>query len=123
MMTRWVVIALVLLSMAGVAAAQDTYQVPAKELVDIADAPPPPMVLTGPGDWLLLARPASMLTIADLVQPELRLGGYRFNPVTRDQTRPMYAVELSLLNAATGERKSIAGLPSQLRARSTSRCS
>jgi len=95
MMTRWVVLAVVLLSMAGVAAGQDTYQVPAKALVDIADAPPTPMVAAGPGDWLLLARPASMLTIADLAQPELRLGGYRFNPVTHDQTRAMYAVELS----------------------------
>ena len=120
MLKRWVVIALALLATAGVAAAQDTYQVPAKELVAVADAPPPTQALTGPADWLVLGRPAAMLTIADLSQPELRLGGYRFNPATHEQSRAGYAVELSLLNAATGEKKAVTGLPSPLRARNMS---
>jgi dipeptidyl aminopeptidase/acylaminoacyl peptidase len=117
MKTRWVWIAVVLLSLAATAAAQDAYQVPPKELVDVADAAPPHSYLAGPGDWLLLARPANMLTIEDLSQPELRLGGYRFNPNTREQTRSTYANDLSFLNGATGEMRSISGLPSPLRAR------
>jgi dipeptidyl aminopeptidase/acylaminoacyl peptidase len=120
MMKRWVAIAVVLLSMTGVAAAQDQYQVPAKPLVDIADAPPPAVMLAASGDWLLLARPAATLTIADLSQPELRLGGYRFNPRAHEQSRATYAVEMFLLNAATGERRTIAGLPSPLRMRNPS---
>jgi dipeptidyl aminopeptidase/acylaminoacyl peptidase len=117
MMKRWIVMAAMLLSMAGVAAAQDTYKVPAKELVDIADAPPTPSALAGPKEWVLLAHPVPMLTIADLSQPELRLGGYRFNPFTHDQSRAIYVNELSLMNAATGEKRQVTGLPSPLRAR------
>ncbi|HEX7152775.1 MAG TPA: prolyl oligopeptidase family serine peptidase [Thermoanaerobaculia bacterium] len=116
-MKRCVAVAVLLLSMTGLAVAQDTYKVPAKELVELADAPPPPSAFTGPGDWLLLARPASMFTIADLSEPELRLGGYRFNPVTHEQSRATYGTELSLLNGATGEKRALAGLPSPLRAR------
>ena len=119
MVKRLIWIGTVLLSLAGAAAAQEatTYQVPAKELVSVADAPPTPATFTGPGDWVVLARPAVMFTIEDLSQPELRLGGYRFNPVTHDQTRSTYAVELSLLNAVTGEKRALTGFPSPLRAR------
>lgn len=116
MMKRWVVVVL-LMSMTGIAAAQDPYKVPPPELVEIADAAGTPGALTGPGDWVVLVRLATMLTIADLSEPELRLGGYRFNPATHDQTRAAYAVELTLLNGATGERRPITGGPSPFRAR------
>ena len=119
MFRRSVVLAVVLLSMAGVAAAQDTtpYKVPAKELVDIVDAPPTPASVTGPGQWVLFARLSPTLTIADLSEPELRLGGYRFNPATHEQSRVTYANEVWLMNGTTGERRPITGLPSPLRAR------
>jgi dipeptidyl aminopeptidase/acylaminoacyl peptidase len=120
MMKPWLVAALVLLSIAGVAGAQDTYRVPPKELVDLADAAASPTAFTGPGDWILLARPAIMFTIADMSQPELKLGGYRFNPVTHEQTRATYGVDASFLNGLTGEKRSITGLPSPLRMRNPS---
>ena len=117
MMKRWMWIAAVLVSLAGAAAAQETYQTPPKELVEIADAPAPHSALTGPGDWVLLARPAVLFTIEDLSRPELRLGGHRFNPTTRDQSRATYAAEVTLLNAATGEKRALSGLPSPPRMR------
>ena len=120
MTKRWVGIAALLLSMAGVVAAQDSYKVPAKELVEIADAALTPVAVAGPGEWLVLARLAPMLTVADLAEPELRLGGYRFNPVSHDQGRAVYASELTLLNGATGEKRTISGVPSPLRARNLS---
>ena len=106
-------------SFATVAAAQDTtpYRLPPKELADIVTAPSPASILNGPGPWMLLAHLSPTLTIADLSEPELRLGGYRFNPVTHDQTRTAYAAELTLLNAVTGERKQVTGLPPGTRAR------
>ena len=116
-MKRWMWIAAVLVSLTGAAAAQETYQTPAKELVEIADAPAPHSTFTGPGDWVVLARPAIMFTIEDLSRPELRLGGYRFNPTTRDQSRSTYAAEVTLLNAATGEKRALSGLPSPPRMR------
>lgn len=88
-----VIFAVVLLSIAGGLGAQDSYQVPAKELVAIVDAPAPASVLAGPKEWMLLGWTPTTLTIADLSQPELRLAGYRFNPLTREQTRAQYAVE------------------------------
>ena len=123
MTKRWVakfVCAVLLLSMTAVAAAQETYKLPPKELVDIADAPMTPGALTGPGDWAVLVRLAPMLTIADLSEPELRLGGYRFNPLTHDQTRATYALEMTLMNSATGQQRPVTGLPSPLRARNLS---
>ncbi|HEX6084543.1 MAG TPA: prolyl oligopeptidase family serine peptidase [Thermoanaerobaculia bacterium] len=111
---------LLLLAFAAVAAAQDTYQTPAKDLVDIVNAPVTPQALTGPGNWMLIANPSPMLTIADLSQPELRLGGYRFNPATHEQSRVTYANEISFLNEATGEKRAITGLPSPLRVRNPS---
>ncbi len=117
MMKRLMWIAAVLVSLTGAAAAQETYQTPAKELVEIADAPAPHTALTGPGDWVLLARPALLFTIEDLSRPELRLGGYRFNPTTHEQSRATYAAEVTLLNAATGEKRALSGLPSPPRMR------
>ena len=119
-MKRWVAIAVVLVATARISAAQESYKIPPKELVDLADAPPPTSALAGPREWMLLARPAILFTIADLSEPELRLGGYRFNPDTHEQTRATYATELTLLNAVTGEQRSISGLPSPPRARNFS---
>lgn len=105
----------------SVALAQDTpgdaYRLPPREIVDLVDAPLPPSLMAGPGEWGLLARVPTLLTIADLSQPELKLAGLRFNPQSREQTRAFYYTELRLLRMTTGEQKEISALPSPLRAR------
>jgi dipeptidyl aminopeptidase/acylaminoacyl peptidase len=99
------------------AAAQDTYQMPLKELAALVDAPPTPSMIVGPADHALLAEGPLFLTIADLAQRELKLAGLRFNPRSHEQTRSPYARDLRALQVSTGETKALGGLPSPLRAR------
>ena len=88
------------------------YQMPPKEIADVVDAPPTPMANLSPdGKWLLLMQAPPLMTIADLSQPELKLAGVRFNPVTHDQTRSLYFTSLTLVNVATKEARTISGLP------------
>ncbi len=99
------------------AVAQDTYQMPPKELAALVDAPPTPGMNVGPGDFAVLAEPPLFLTIADLAQPELKIAGLRFNPRNHEQTRFGYSRDLRVLQLSTGTAKPLAGLPSPLRAR------
>lgn len=98
-------------------AAQDTYQMPPKELAALVDAPPTPGMSVGPGDFAILGEPPLFLTIADLAQPELKIAGLRFNPRNHEQTRFAYNRDLRVLQLSTGAAKPLAGLPSPLRAR------
>ena len=97
--------------------ADDSYQMPPKELAALVDAPPTPSMNVGPGDWAVLMESPLFVTIADLAQPELKLAGVRFNPRNHEQTRFGYSRALRLLRISSGEQKAIAGLPQPLRAR------
>ena len=94
------------------------YQVPPKELAELADAPLPPSYIAAPsGEWAVLAQFPTLLTIVDLAQPELQLAGFRFNPQNREQTRAPYFRSITLLRLTDGEQRQVAALPSPLRAR------
>lgn len=99
------------------ASAEDTYQVPVPELAALVDAPATPALIAGPGDDSMLAAAPLFLTIADLSQPELKLGGLRFNPRSHEQTRAAYSRELKIVQISTGRVRPIAGVPAKLRAR------
>ena len=63
--------------------AQETYRTPPAIVQHVLDAPRLPMLSTAPdGKRLLFAAYQGMVTIADLAQPMLRLGGLRVNPAT-----------------------------------------
>jgi dipeptidyl aminopeptidase/acylaminoacyl peptidase len=109
--------ALIVLFAAASVFAQDTYQLPPKEIAEVVDAPLTPTLLPWFGDWGVLYEPPTLLTISDLSQPELKLAGLRFNPRNHEQTRAPYGKDLRLLRFSTGEQRTIAGLPSPLRAR------
>src|SRR4051812_37719600 len=95
------------------------YKTPPKELADIVDAlPTPGAVLSPDGKWLLLFQQPSLLTIADLAQPELKLAGERFNPQRHDQTRSLYSMSLTLVPVSgSGPARAIAGIPAEPRMR------
>jgi dipeptidyl aminopeptidase/acylaminoacyl peptidase len=118
-MNRAISLLLILLATFA-AAAQDTYQTPAPELVALADAPLTPSFLPGPGDEAVLLEFPPLLAIADLSQPELKLAGLRFNPQTHEQTRTSYARSIRLLKISTGAERAVSGLPAGMRARWTS---
>src|SRR5215210_5507318 len=103
-------LALVLLAIT--ASAQEGYRMPPAEIAALADAPLTPLPLVSPdGKWTLLAESPSLLTIADLAQPELKLAGLRFNPQTGDQTRPTYYRSIRVQAIGGGEPRAITGLP------------
>ncbi|MCJ7610653.1 MAG: S9 family peptidase, partial [Candidatus Aminicenantes bacterium] len=66
---------------AGSASAQDKYEKPPQEVLDVLNAPlPPALVLSPKRDMVVLAQPMIYPAIADLAEPMLRLAGLRFNP-------------------------------------------
>ena len=87
------------------AAAQTVYQLPPKAVVDLVDAKPLPSVIVSPArtEIALLDR-ASMLTIAELSQPMLRLAGSRINPKTNGpQQRSPGILGITLRRIANGK--------------------
>lgn len=90
------------------------YKVPPKGIVDLVDVPPTPSVRVSPdGKWLLLLEQASMPSIAELAQPELRLAGLRINPATNGPSRSGGFIGMSLVDIALGSGVAtpIQGLP------------
>ena len=78
----------VLIVMAVVLNAQTTYKVPPKEIVDILDAPPTPIVVVSPrGDAMFLAEYPSQPSIGLISRPILRLGGVRIDPQQNSRQR------------------------------------
>ena len=70
---RLIVVFAVALAISPVLSAQEPYKLPPKEVVDIVDAPPTPMVSMSPaGDTMALIERESMPTIAYLAEPILQ---------------------------------------------------
>lgn len=103
-----------ILSTALDAQSDQGYKVPPKAIVDLVDVPPTPSVRVSPGgQWMLLLDQASMPSIAELAQPELRLAGLRINPATNGQSRSGGFIGMSLMDIGlkSGVAIPIQGLP------------
>src|SRR5947209_8528511 len=74
------------------------YRKPPKEILDILDAPPTPLVSVSPTrDRLVLVQGVRYPPVADLAQPMLRLAGLRINPQTNGPHSAPRHVGLTLL--------------------------
>jgi dipeptidyl aminopeptidase/acylaminoacyl peptidase len=100
----------------GTAFAQDKYQKPPKEVLDVLNAPLPPMPVISPKrDLMLLAYPMIYPSISDLAEPMLRLAGIRFNPRNNaDRGYIFYFTSLVLKRISDGAETPIA-LPPEVR--------
>ena len=92
------------------------YRRPPKAIVDLVDILPTPFVEVSPADAsgkkeLLIEFVSGFPTIADLAQPELRLGGLRFNPKTNGPSRGRYLTSLDLKAHPEGAETTVSGLP------------
>jgi dipeptidyl aminopeptidase/acylaminoacyl peptidase len=86
-MKRIIQIAVLILTTVALTA-QTTYKLPPKEVVDILDAPPTPIVVVSPrGDALFLAEYPSQPSISLVSRPFLRLGGVRIDPRQNSRQR------------------------------------
>ena len=88
---------MLLMFAAQILCAQVVYKLPPKEVVDILDAPPTPMVSVSPrGDALLLQEYQAHPPIALLARPFLRLGGVRIDPEQNSRQRLVQYTGLSV---------------------------
>jgi dipeptidyl aminopeptidase/acylaminoacyl peptidase len=95
--------ALLCLTLAATAAAQDGYRQPPPPIAQILDAERTPIVSVSPDRaTLLLQERDEMPSIAELAAPEARLAGLRINPSTNAQSRATTYKGLRLLRIAGG---------------------
>ncbi len=91
--------------------AQETYQKPPKEILDVLNAPAIPATSVSPAkDKIALLEPLRYPPISELAQPMLRLAGLRINPNNNGQHRQPYFVKLTLKNVSDGK-EMIVNLP------------
>lgn len=97
-------------------ASDSRYQVPIADLQALVDAPRGPEFRLGPKNktGLLVSIPG-VPTIAEVAQPELKLGGLRVHPKLRAATRTAFSDGFSLLDIASGKTRTVTGLPAKVK--------
>ena len=91
---------------------QGGYRLPSKEIVELVDAPLTPLVSVTPDyQWLLQMERASLPSIEEVSEPELRIAGLCINPRTRGRSRESFLNGLRLKRIGGDEEKPIAGIP------------
>ena len=90
----------------------DDYKMPPKAIADLVDAPGTPGVSVSPNKkHILILERASLPTIEELSQPELRLAGLRINPATNGRSRTRYYTGMIIQDMGSGKQKRVKGLP------------
>ena len=96
----------------GLLLADDGYKIPPKAIADLVDAPITPNVRLSPDKkHLLILERASLPSIEELSQPELRLAGLRINPMTNGRSRANSYKGILIQNIKSGKQKKVKGLP------------
>ncbi len=98
--------------------AQTAYQIPPKEIMELADVPSPAQTLVSRNNtyMLQLERPLYK-TLEELAEPELKLAGLRINPENFDVSRSMYYTSIILQHLATGKTITLKNMPQPLKAK------
>lgn len=90
------------------------YQKPPKEILDLADAPLPPLLrINSSGENTFLIYRKQFKSIAELSEKELRLAGLRINPANNISSRERYYYQIEILDVASGETTPVKGLPEE----------
>lgn len=90
------------------------YMEPAKELLNIIDAPSTPSLSVNPSrTHVLFVYPQEMPDIADLAQPELRLAGLRINPENFGVSKPRYWEKITFRKFDGKNEFPLSGLPEE----------
>jgi dipeptidyl aminopeptidase/acylaminoacyl peptidase len=100
----------VLVLAGGPAAAQNGYLTPPDPIPAIVTAQPTPTVLVGRDrQTLALLTREGLPSIADMAEPELRLGGFRISPRTNgvSATRATYSNGITFQDLATGQKRAV----------------
>lgn len=98
--------------MLGIAQEPTRYMEPAKELLEIIDAPSTPSLRLSPtNEYALFAYPQEMPDISEMAQPELRLAGIRINPENFGSSKPRFWEKLTFRKFDEKDENVITGLP------------
>ncbi|MCK5125740.1 MAG: S9 family peptidase [candidate division Zixibacteria bacterium] len=90
------------------------YQLPPQPIIDVVDAPWTPRISISPNkEWMLLRQYPGLPGIEEVSQPELRLAGFRINPVTNGPSRGWYLTEMKLKKISDGTEYEITGMPTK----------
>src|ERR1700683_4800054 len=77
--------------------AELTYQKPPHEILDVLNAPPPPLISVNPTrDYAILMQPLRYPPIAEVAQPMLRLAGLRPDIRTNGPHLPLYSTAYTI---------------------------
>ena len=88
------------------------YQLPPREILELADAPmPPSIMISRDGKNIVLTHRSRYIGIEELAETEIRLAGLRINPATNTASRTSYSNSISLLRVGGKEPRSVTGLP------------
>jgi len=92
------------------------YQLPPKEILELADAKTTPSIrINDEGDLIVLMYRSRYSSIEELSQPELRIAGLRINPVANIRSRTRYYNNITLMNVGSKEEIQVKGLPEKPR--------
>ncbi|TET77538.1 S9 family peptidase [candidate division TA06 bacterium] len=88
--------------------AQEPYKLPPKEIIDILDAPRPPIASISPtSELMLLVEYEPMPSIAYLAQPLLRLAGIRITPKNNSRRKTIFYTGLVIKRFEDGKARRI----------------
>ncbi|MDY0200655.1 MAG: prolyl oligopeptidase family serine peptidase [Tenuifilaceae bacterium] len=98
--------------MLAIAQEPTRYMEPAKELLEIIDAPTTPSLILSPtNEYALFAYPQEMPDISKMAQTELRLAGIRINPENFGSSKPRLWEKLAFRKFEEKNESEITGLP------------
>ena len=101
--------------------AEEGYKMPPKAIADLVDAPVTPNISISPNKKnILILERASLPSIEELSQPELRLAGLRISPMTNGRSRANSYKGILIQNIKSGKQKKVKGLPKNAKISSVS---
>lgn len=91
------------------------YQLPPKEILEMADAPRSPGIrINRDASKIILMERRQYKSIQEMAEDECRLAGLRINPKTNGKSRQSFVYGLQVKDLKTGEVKDVMGLPSNV---------
>lgn len=97
------------------AQAQEGYQKPPKEIIDLVLAPSTPTIsITKNAEWMVHMTKDNYISIEELAQPELRVAGLRINPNNFSLSRQTFNHHITLENIKERKKYEIEGLPKNM---------
>ncbi len=93
-----------------------SYQLPVREILELADAPlPPVIIINSKADYIIFLERSSYQNLEELVQPELGLAGIRINPRLNSRSRLTYYSGATIQKVGSKQVINIEGLPSNVK--------